>query len=86
MDLRGLGCGLGRLQAVSQAWRWGEDPPGTPRLVKSRVLALPPRPGGVGLRVPVPNRVQVALLLMGQAGLGNHGSRLWAQVAGASLS
>ena len=23
VDLRGLGCGLGRLQAVSQAWGWG---------------------------------------------------------------
>lgn len=86
MDLRGLGCGLGRLLAVSQAWRSGEDPPGTPRLVKSRVLALPLRPGGVGLRVPVSDRVQVALLLMGRAGFWNHGSRLWAQVAGGSLS
>ena len=70
MDLRGLVCGLGRLQAVSQAWGSGEDPPGTPRLVKSRLLAPPPRPGGVGLRVPISNRLQVALLLVGRAGFG----------------
>lgn len=48
--------------------------------------AAGPEARGVGLRVLISNRLQVALLLVERAGLWNRGSRLWAQVAGGSLS
>lgn len=65
-----LGVGWAGCRQCISGLRSGEDPPpGTPRPVKSRVLARS-EAWRVGLRVPVSDRVQVALLLMGRLGSG----------------
>lgn len=84
--MRGSGCGQGRLQAVSQAWGVGGGPTWNPWACCTQAAGPGPEVRGAGLRVLISNRLQVALLLVGWAGLWNLGSRLWAQVAGGSLS